>query len=98
MLQSFILLLSDNSSSEYAKIAKVEAFIKKSVPLNSFYEGKTPLMYAAEFGTSTKLIKYLIDEGASPSIRSIEGKTAYDYAINNKALVHDENFWALNQK
>jgi hypothetical protein len=98
VLQSFILLLSDNSSSEYAKIAKVEAFIKKSVPLNSFYEGKTPLMYAAEFGTSTKLIKYLIDEGASPSIRSIEGKTAYDYAINNKALVHDENFWALNQK
>lgn len=98
VLQSFILLLSDNSSSEYSKIAKVEIFIKKSIPLNAFYEGKTPLMYAAEFGTSTKLLKYLIDEGASTAIRSTEGKTAFDYAMNNKALIHDENFWSLNHK
>ena len=40
-------------------------------------------MYACEFGNSTKIIKVLIDNNAITSIRSTEGKTAYDYAIGN---------------
>ena len=98
VLQSFILLLTENTDSDYAKVAKINCFINKSVPVNSFYNGKTPLMYAAEYSTSTLIIKALIDAGANPSIRSTEGKTAYDYAVENKSLPHDSNFWLLNKK
>lgn len=98
VFQSFILILSSNSSSEYSSIAKVTVFIDYQVPLNSFYLGKTPLMYAASYSKSTKVLKLLLESGAQPSIRSTEGKTAFDYAMENKALSHDEYFWALNLK
>lgn len=98
VLKSLILLLSESQTSEYTSIAKLNAFLDYSVPLNTFYEGKTPLMYACEFGNSTKIIKVLIDNNAITSIRSTEGKTAYDYASENQSLTHDSNYWLLNKK
>ena len=98
IMQAFIMMLSDNLSSEYSKAAKAQAFIEKSVPLNSFYNGKTPLMYAAQYSSSTEVIKKLLDYGASASIRAADGKTAFDYAKQNSSLPHDETYWALNKK
>lgn len=98
VLKSLVLLLSESQTSEYTSIAKLNAFLDYSVPLNTFYEGKTPLMYACEFGNSTKIIKVLIDNNAITSIRSTEGKTAYDYASENQCLTHDSNYWLLNKK
>lgn len=98
VLQAFIMLLSDNSSSDFSKIAKIEEFLYKSIPLNTFYNGKTPLMYAAQYSSSTKILKRLLQEGAITSIRSTEGKTAFDYAQENNMLSHDDIYWSLNKK
>ena len=98
LLQAFIMVLSSNTGSEYSTIAKVKIFIDAGIPLNVFYQGKTPLMYAAAFSKSTSVIKMLLQNGAQTQIRSIDGKTAFDYARDNKALTQDEYYWALNQK
>ena len=98
VLQAFVLMLSDNSSSDFAKLAKIDEFLYKSIPLNTFYNGKTPLMYAAQYSDSTKILNSLMEAGAITSIRSTEGKTAFDYAQENKLLEHDDYYWALNRK
>ena len=98
LLQAFIMVLSSNTGSEYSTIAKVKIFIDAGIPLNVFYQGKTPLMYAAAFSKSTSVIKMLLQNGAQTQIRSMDGKTAFDYARENKALPQDEYYWALNQK
>ena len=98
IFRAFILSLSSSPENLIAQFAKVEAFIDFGVPLNRFYEGKTPLMYAAEFGSSTKIIKLLLDNGAVPAIRSAEGKTAFEYAQFNTQLDHDEIYWSLNAR
>ena len=97
-MQAFILMLTDNSSAEYSKSVKTEAFIQKGIALNSFYNGKTPLMYAAQYSTSTTVIRRLLEYGASTTIRSADGKTAYDFAKQNTSLPHDDVYWALNKK
>ncbi len=96
VIKSLTLLLSDNHDSEYVQISKINEFLKLSVPLNSFYEGKTPLMYACLYGTSTKLIQLLLDHNSIPTLRSSEGYTAYDYAKQNKNLNYDRTYWLLN--
>ena len=96
VLRSLIFLLSEQNISEKDQLAKLRFYIAQAVPLNVLYEGKTPLMYAAEYGNSTKIIKLLIDNQASPLLRSTEGKTAFDYAMDNNNLAHDETYWALN--
>ena len=98
VMQAFVLMLSDNYSSDYSKSAKVDAFIEKAVSLNSFYNGKTPLMYAAQYCSSTAIIKKLLDYGAGTSIRSADGKTAFDFAKQNPSLPHDDIYWMLNRK
>ena len=75
----------------------LQIFMDESVPLNVLYEGKTPLMYAAAFGISTKIIQILLDNQANPTLRSTEGKTAFDYAKENKNLRHDDIYWSLNR-
>ena len=55
-------------------------------------------MYAAQYSSSTEVIKKLLDYGASASIRAADGKTAFDYAKQNSSLPHDETYWALNKK
>ena len=55
-------------------------------------------MYAAQYSDSTKILNCLLEAGAITSIRSTEGKTAFDYAIKNQNLTHDETFWELNKR
>ena len=98
VVQAFVLMLSDNYSSDYSKSAKVDTFIEKAISLNSFYNGKTPLMYAAQYCSSTIIIKKLLEYGAGTSIRSADGKTAFDYAKENPSLPHDDIYWMLNRK
>lgn len=94
--KSFILAITTHPSSTVSQIAKLEIFIDRGVPLNRFHEGKTPLMYAAEYATSTKVIKLLLDNGAISSIRNPHGKTAFDFAETNTLIPHDEIYWSLN--
>ena len=98
VIQAFVLMLSDNYSSDYSKSAKVDCFIEKAIALNTFYNGKTPLMYAAQYCSSTVVIKKLLEYGAGTSIRSADGKTAFDYAKENPTLPHDDIYWMLNKK
>lgn len=72
--------------------------MEKNVSINSFYNGKTPLMYACQYCKSTEVINILLEYDANTTIRSSEGKTAFDYAMENTSLIHDENFWKLNRK
>lgn len=96
--KAFILLLTTQQSSEYTLLSKVRKFIIAGVPLNAYYDGKTPLMYAARYTSSTKLLKLLLDEGAKPKARSTEGKTIFEYASENKNLPHDDIYWSLNKR
>lgn len=98
VLRAMIFLLTEHNISEEQQLSMLQIFMDESVPLNVLYEGKTPLMYAASFGNSTKLIKMLLDNKASPTLRSTEGKTAFDYAMKNNNLAHDETYWALNKR
>lgn len=98
VLKSLVLMLMEQNISHDALLSKIDLFIDIAAPLNSFYEGKTPLMYAAQYCDSTDLIKILLDNQASVTLRSTEGKTAFDYALKNNNLVHDETFWALNKR
>ena len=38
------------------------------------------------------------DDAIYTSIRSTEGKTAFDYAVSNSKLEHDNVYWTLNKK
>lgn len=96
--KAFILLLTTQQSSEYTLLSKVRKFIRAGVPLNAYYDGKTPLMYAARYTSSTKLLKLMLDEGAKPKARSTEGKTVFEYASENKNLPHDDIYWSLNKR
>ena len=98
VLKALVMLLSEQNMSERQQLTKLQLFMDKAVPLNVLYEGKTPLMYAAQYGSSTRLIQLLLDNQSNVTLRSTDGKTAFDYAINNKNLTHDETFWALNKK
>ncbi len=98
IFKSFILTLTSVSKTVTAQSAKIDVFIERGIPLNRFYEGKTPLMYAAEFCQSTKIIKQLLENGAIPSIRNAQGKTAFSFAETNAYLAHDEIYWSLNSR
>ena len=79
-----------------APVSVIEAFWKKGANLNSIYDGKTPLMYAAETNKDTLIIHWLIKHGAKTTYKSTEGKTAFDYARANTALPKDKIYWSLN--
>ena len=96
ILKALVYMLSEQSISEDSLITRVKTFVNMDVPLNSLIEGKTPLMYAAQYGNSTKIFKVLMENGASATIRSTEGKTAFDYAATNQKIIHDDAYWALN--
>ena len=98
ILRAFVFMLSEQNITEDALLSKVNLFIDISVPLNSLYDGKTPLMYAAQYGNSNQVLKILLENDASAKVRSTEGKTAFDYAAKNKNIAHDDTYWALNVK
>lgn len=96
IFKSFILTLSNPHVSIDSQKAKLQIFIDRGISLNRFYEGKTPLMYASEYAKSTSIIKLLLDNGAVASIRTSNGKTAFDFALTNTHLQQDETYWLLN--
>lgn len=98
IFKSFIMAITSNHAGENIRTAKIKVFIDAKVPVNRFYEGRTPLMYAAEYSSSTEVIKFLLDSGAIKKMHSTDGKTAFDYAESNKLLKHDKIFWSLNQQ
>ncbi len=98
VLRALVLLLSEQNMAEDSMLSKLDILLETALPLNILYEGKTPLMYAAAYGNSTKVIKKLLEYDASVTIRSTEGKTAFDYASKNNNLIHDEVYWSLNIK
>lgn len=98
VLRALVSLLSEQNISERQQLSKLQIFMDKAVPLNILYEGKTPLMYSAKYGNSTKVLQILLDNQSSVTLRSTEGKTAFDYALTNNNLAHNETYWALNKK
>jgi ankyrin repeat protein len=78
-------------------VSVIHAFLVKGLPLNQIYNGKTPLMYAAENNTDTKIISFFLESGASSDICTSEGKTAYGFASANSQLPHDSIYWQLNR-
>lgn len=83
--------------SNLNKVEVLQAFIDKKVPLNIPYDGKTPLMLACQTGKNTELIDWLLKNGASKyQVEAATGKTAYDYARENKKLPHNVIYWSLN--
>ncbi|WP_407428998.1 ankyrin repeat domain-containing protein [Treponema sp.] len=83
--------------SNYNNTDVLQAFINKKVPLNIPYDGKTPLMIACQTNNNTKIIDWLLKNGASKyQVEVSTGKTAYDYAKENKKLPHNLTYWSLN--
>ena len=83
--------------SNLNKSEVLQAFIDKGVSLNIPYNGKTPLMVACQTSKNTKLIEWLLKNGASKKqIEAATGKTAFDYAKENKKLPHNVIYWSLN--
>ena len=96
VFKSFIFAITGTAGEEHIKMAKVQLYLDREIQLNRIWKGKTPLMYAAEYGSSTSVIQQLLDNGAKPGIKDAEGKTAFDYAKTNSRLKHDNTYWALN--
>ena len=96
--KAFVHMIMDNSTKEDVKLEKVKIFLQNGMRINIFYNGKTPLMYACQYGNSTKIIKYLMDSKADKKLRSTEGMTAFEYAALNLNLAHDDIYWELNGK
>ena len=97
VFRAFMLTLSSTQGSMRIKETKIQLFLENmSIPINRIYRGKTALMHACQYATSTEIIKLLLDYGAKSSIRDADGKTAFDYAKENKNLSHDEIYWGLN--
>ncbi len=96
VFHSFIMAISDNASSEHVKEAKLSLFLKRNVPLNGIFKGKTPLMYACQLCISSYTAGILIKNGADGTIMDENGKKAFDYANENPNFPHDNIYWKLN--
>lgn len=96
VFRAFIFTITGNSTNDHVRLAKIRLFTEMGLPLNRLWKGQTPLMYAAQYATSTQVLQILLDSGARTDIRDDSGKTAFDYAKTNKNLTHDDTYWALN--
>lgn len=88
---SFIYSILSSNSTEILQL-----YIDKGININSSFNGKTPLMYAAENSKDTKIIEFLLQKGAKISYKTENGQTAFDFARKNKNLPHNEVYWKLN--
>ncbi|MBP5442095.1 MAG: ankyrin repeat domain-containing protein [Treponema sp.] len=96
VFKAFILTISSTQAPVEITKSKLRLFLDVGVAINRIWKGKTPLMYAAQYSTSTEIIQLLLDEGAKTTIRDSAGKTAFDYAKENRSLEHDATYWSLN--
>ena len=81
-----------------APVAVLEKFTDTEIFINSPFEGKTALMYAAQTNKSTEIIAWLLNRGAKKTYITANGMTAYDFAKSNKLLPRDEIYWSLKTK
>ncbi len=93
---AFILALTSEEGAEHVKLSKIKIFLEMGISVNRLWKGKTPLMYACQYGNSTQVIKLLMDSGARTSVQNQDGKTAFDFAGANSALPHDDIYWSIN--
>ncbi|WP_443737349.1 ankyrin repeat domain-containing protein [Treponema sp.] len=84
-----------NAITEESPYQILDVFFEYGLPVNSFYDGKTPLMYAAESCKDTKIIQWLLSNGAKTNYKTDSGLTAFDFAKKNKKLKRDSVFWSL---
>lgn len=96
VFRAFIFAITGNSSNDHVRLAKIKLFTQMGLPLNRLWKGQTPLMYAAQYATSTQVLQILLNSGARTDIKDDSGKTAFDYAKTNKNLAHDDIYWSLN--
>lgn len=59
------------------------------------HEGRTPLIWAANVGSSD-LVMTLLDLGANPKATDKDGKAVFDYARQNRGLAGTEGYKTLN--
>ena len=52
-------------------------------------------MYAAESGTDTRTLAWLLQNGAARGATTADGMTAFDFASANSKLPRDDVFWSL---
>lgn len=99
VVQAFIYSLTTPTGKPVPyQISVAELFLNKGVDVNTFWRGKTSLMYAASSSNSTAILSLLLARGARKDVYSSDGQTAFYYAQNNSSLPHDEVFWSLNNK
>lgn len=96
VFKALIYCIMENVSSDRIRMAKIQLFIHKGTPLNRFWEGKTPLMYAAQYCSSTDILDLLLKNGAIVWTSTADRKTAFDFAQTNTQLKHDQIYWSLN--
>lgn len=96
LFKAFILSITSSNSNALTQVTKIKIFIERGIAINRFYDGKTPLMYAAEYASSTDILKVLLDNGAVTGVRTSDGKTAFSFAESNKHLEHNNIYWSLN--
>jgi len=97
VFNAFILAITSTAGSSSVKEEKLKMFLDMGIPVNRIWNGKTPLIYACQYCSSTSTLKILMDGGAKTLVRDAEGKTAFDYAEANAHLAHDDIFWSLNK-
>ena len=96
VFNAFVLSITSTAGSNHIKEAKIKLFTAMNIPVNRIWKGKTPLMYACQYASSSSVIQILLDSGARTDLRNPEGKTAFDYAKDNINLAHDDIYWSLN--
>lgn len=96
VFKAFIMALTSNVGPDHVRTAKIKLFLDMDIPVNRIWKGKTPLMYAAQYSSSTAVIGLLLENGARQGIKDAEGRTAFDYAKMNRSLERNDIFWSLN--
>ncbi len=97
VMRALTLVLSGTDTTEFTGTEKVRVFMEKGVPLNIYLDGRTPLMYAAKYGKSAEILEILVENNAATELRSAEGKTALDYAMENPRLDTEKIHRILNR-
>ena len=95
VFNAFILAIEDEASSPLVKEAKLDVFFKKGIPVNGYFRGLTPLMYACKYNSSSLAANRLLERGADASMLGKEDKRALDYALENPSFPHDRVFRTL---
>ena len=84
---NWMRVLQHSVSNDRIEIVKL-LLEQEYCTVNDTSVGITALMFAA-MDSTPEMVKFLLDYGADRSIKSTDGKTAYDYAVqfNNKDII-----------